>query len=260
MPATLICLSVVVGAGVAPTPSLPAFSGHGGCAVLTLTHIVAVLPLLLTAFRDRGRVESVTTLVLMVVVSSVAIMQSTTALTLVVAFEVMSMSAMAMLVLTSKSDRVLMAFGEMYVWAMVGSCCFIGALTCGGGGYVCPGVGHLITPSGGSAVVGDVTLTSYITAGLFLGGFVVKVPLWPCGSWLIRAHVEASTEFSIYLSGFLVKFGVLCVLRVVGFCSIDLLLPLYTLAIVGVCDATVRLYTQTDLKRIVAMTTIIETN
>lgn len=46
-------------------------------------------------------------------------------------------------------------------------------------------------------------------------GFSVKVPLWPFSSWLLKAHVEASTEFSILLSGYLVKFGVIGLYRAV---------------------------------------------
>ena len=38
-------------------------------------------------------------------------------------------------------------------------------------------------------------------------GFGVKFPIWPFYDWLPKAHVEASTNFSIFLSGVLVKFA-----------------------------------------------------
>ena len=38
-------------------------------------------------------------------------------------------------------------------------------------------------------------------------GFGVKIPIWPFYEWLPKAHVEASTNFSIFLSGVLVKFA-----------------------------------------------------
>lgn len=38
-------------------------------------------------------------------------------------------------------------------------------------------------------------------------GFGVKLPIWPFYGWLPKAHVEASTNFSIFLSGVLVKFA-----------------------------------------------------
>ena len=43
--------------------------------------------------------------------------------------------------------------------------------------------------------------------GAIIGAFAIKVPMWPAFSWLVRAHVEASVEFSILLSGFIIKVG-----------------------------------------------------
>lgn len=96
---------------------------------------------------------------------------------------------------------------------------------------------------------------------LFLFGFGVKLPVWPCFSWLLKAHVEASVEFSILLSGLVVKFGALGLYRtlllqtspVCGY----ILLASSSLAIL---EATFRLLGQRDLKRIVALTTVVELN
>lgn len=49
---------------------------------------------------------------------------------------------------------------------------------------------------------------------LFMVGFGVKIPTWPFVSWLLKAHVEASVEFSILLSGFIVKVGVFGLYRI----------------------------------------------
>lgn len=103
-------------------------------------------------------------------------------------------------------------------------------------------------------------LPALITFLLCLG-FGVKLPVWPCFSWLLKAHVEASVEFSILLSGIVVKFGALGLQRVVGLQEGSvggfLLAACGTIAIV---EATVRLLAQRDLKRIVALTTVIEVN
>ena len=92
-------------------------------------------------------------------------------------------------------------------------------------------------------------------------GFGVKIPIWPCLSWLLKAHVEASVEFSILLSGFIVKLGILGLIRILdNFQNNYVLYVLMSLAILAIIDATIRLFAQQDLKRIVALTTVIEMN
>ena len=102
---------------------------------------------------------------------------------------------------------------------------------------------------------------SVVLGLLLLCGFGVKLPLWPCFSWLLKAHVEASVEFSILLSGVVVKFGALGLYRATLLQANPqvayLLIACGTLAIV---EATLRLLTQRDLKRVVALTTVVEMN
>jgi len=152
--------------------------------------------------------------------------------------------------LTSKSERIGEAVTEMFFWTLAGSMC----LLLGFVKQALRGYGSLETlhEQGGLGVVVGV---------LFLVGFGVKLPLWPCFSWLLRAHVEASVEFSILLSGVVVKFGALGLYRTfllqsTPLCSY-LVVACGTLAIV---EAALRLITQRDLKRIVALTTVIEMN
>lgn len=102
---------------------------------------------------------------------------------------------------------------------------------------------------------------SAVIGMLFLLGFGVKLPLWPCFSWLLKAHVEASVEFSILLSGVVVKFGALGLYRTAALlptasCSY-LLVACGTLAII---EAALRILSQRDLKRVVALTTVVEMN
>lgn len=96
---------------------------------------------------------------------------------------------------------------------------------------------------------------------MFLLGFGVKLPIWPCFSWLLKAHVEASVEFSILLSGVIVKFGALGVYKFInqaGFVLNNQVLMACSL--LGIIEASFRLLGQRDIKRIVALTTVIELN
>ena len=93
----------------------------------------------------------------------------------------------------------------------------------------------------------------------WLIGFGVKLPIWPFYGWLPKAHVEASTNFSIFLSGVLVKFAFFGLLK----CLISVHLEptfygVYPFLTIGIIDAVFKLFYQIDLKKLVAYSTVIE--
>jgi len=78
---------------------------------------------------------------------------------------------------------------------------------------------------------------------------------------LLKAHVEASVEFSILLSGVIVKFGIFGLFRYIIAPGAQLAVTLLAaLALVAMLEATLKLPSQRDLKRIVALTTVVEMN
>lgn len=90
-------------------------------------------------------------------------------------------------------------------------------------------------------------------------GFGVKLPIWPFYGWLPKAHVEASTNFSIFLSGVLVKFAFFGLLK----CLITIQLEptfyfVYPFLVIGIVDAVFKLFYQIDLKKLVAYSTVVE--
>lgn len=90
-------------------------------------------------------------------------------------------------------------------------------------------------------------------------GFGVKLPIWPFYGWLPKAHVEASTNFSIFLSGVLVKFAFFGLLK----CLLTLHLEptfiyVYPFLVIGIVDAVFKLFYQIDLKKLVAYSTVVE--
>ena len=93
----------------------------------------------------------------------------------------------------------------------------------------------------------------------WLVGFGVKLPIWPFYGWLPKAHVEASTNFSIFLSGVLVKFAFFGLLK----CLVTLQLEptfyfVYPFLTIGIVDAVFKLFYQIDLKKLVAYSTVVE--
>lgn len=90
-------------------------------------------------------------------------------------------------------------------------------------------------------------------------GFGVKLPIWPFYGWLPKAHVEASTNFSIFLSGVLVKFAFFGLLKCLLVISLEpTLVYVYPFLFIGIVDAVFKLFYQIDLKKLVAYSTVVE--
>lgn len=90
-------------------------------------------------------------------------------------------------------------------------------------------------------------------------GFGVKFPIWPFYGWLPKAHVEASTNFSIFLSGVLVKFaffGFLKCLVVLG--NESNFFFVFPFILIGLIDSSFKLFYQIDLKKLIAFSTVVE--
>ncbi|XFA73768.1 NADH-quinone oxidoreductase subunit M [Thermosynechococcaceae cyanobacterium Okahandja] len=99
-----------------------------------------------------------------------------------------------------------------------------------------------------------------ILLGLILVGFGIKIPLVPFHTWLPDAHVEASTPISVLLAGVLLKLGTYGLVRF----GVQLfprawhvLAPvLATWAVVSVLYGSLMAIAQTDMKKMVAYSSI----
>lgn len=105
------------------------------------------------------------------------------------------------------------------------------------------------------------TICSYGPFWLIFLGFGIKIPMWPFYYWLTKTHVEASSFFSMYLSGFLVKTAVFLFIKFYSVVGISHLLNVFlVLFIIGVVDSSIKMWHQTDLKKLIAYTTVQEMN
>jgi NADH-quinone oxidoreductase subunit M len=98
---------------------------------------------------------------------------------------------------------------------------------------------------------------------LFLGfaaAFAVKVPIWPLHSWLPDAHVEAPTAASVILAGVLLKMGTYGFVRfslpLFPQASKDAAPVIAVLAIIGIIYGAIVSYAQTDVKKLVAYSSV----
>ena len=94
---------------------------------------------------------------------------------------------------------------------------------------------------------------------LFLG-FGIKIPVWPFYYWLTKTHVEAPTFFSIYLSGFLVKTALYGFYKLFFFLFFDALIISFTILFFSIIDVSLKFYSQVDLKKLIAYSTVQEMN
>ena len=99
---------------------------------------------------------------------------------------------------------------------------------------------------------------------LFFISFLIKIPSIPFHLWLPQAHVEAPTSGSILLAGILLKLGSYGFLRFLVFLfplASNYFLPLiFTIAIISIIFSSVTILRQTDLKRIIAYSSISHMN
>ena len=94
----------------------------------------------------------------------------------------------------------------------------------------------------------------------FTLAFAIKVPLFPLHTWLPDAHVEAPTAGSVILAGVMLKFGVYGMLRY----SIPLFPhgaqvwapAMCVLAIIGIIYGALVAFTQDDVKKLVAYSSV----
>lgn len=90
-------------------------------------------------------------------------------------------------------------------------------------------------------------------------GFGVKLPIWPFYGWLPKAHVEASTNFSIFLSGVLVKFAFFGLFRCLVLLQTEpVFFFVFPFLTIGIVDSSFKLFYQIDLKKLVAYSTVLE--
>lgn len=169
-------------------------------------------------------------------------------------YEAMLIPSFLFVYFVSPYRRGVQASLYFLIWTQIGSLLVLSCVS-----YIFYTVGNTsFTSLRDFSFTGDEAWFLYLL--LFLG-FGFKVPIWPLQYWLTKTHVEAPAGFSIFLSGFLVKTAIYGFYKITNEFGSEIDTSFFSVfCIVGVVDASLKMWGQIDLKKLVAYGTVQEMN
>lgn len=191
---------------------------------------------------------------LVFIVCTIGMVSTSNILSVILFFELIFLPSLFFVYKFGYSDKVEKTILYLLLWTMTGSLAVLG-----GTAYL-----YTITKSLDISFLLKFKYSNdekTVLFFLFFFGFGIKIPIWPFHYWLTKVHVEAPTGFSIFLSGFLVKTAFFCLTY---FYQMFVTPQLKNIALcfifVGALDASFRMWSVTDIKRLIAFATIQEMN
>lgn len=149
----------------------------------------------------------------------------------------------------SPNRRSIVAAIYFLTWTQTGSLCLLIVIL------------YLYVNSNSNEIFISISEQPWIIVILFFLGVGVKVPIWPLYYWLTKTHVEASSFFSIYLSGFLVKTAIYLFSILYPYFNTLFFDSIFLIIIcMGVIDSSIKMWHQIDVKKLIAYTTVQEMN
>jgi NADH-quinone oxidoreductase subunit M len=244
------------------------YVGFDGLSLLLVILTTFIMPLaILSSFRahifhERGREKLYYMLLLLLEWAMIGVFVAQDLIVFFIFYEITLVPMYFLIGIWGAENRVYAAV-KFFLYTIAGSILMLLAILYVGnqaGTFVTPDILAMIQSGELSFPLdGLFSPQSFLFLGFFIG-FAVKVPVWPLHSWLPDAHVQAPTAGSVILAGVLLKLGTYGIVR---FC-----LPLFpeasvawapfvgVLAVIGIIYGAWVSYAQTDVKKLVAYSSI----
>lgn len=251
-----------------PTYGISFFVGIDGLSLLLVLLTTFIMPLAIMSsfrshiFEERGRIKLYYMFMLLLEWAMIGVFVVQDLIIFYIFWEVTLVPMYFLIGIWGGEKRVYAAV-KFFLYTMAGSILMLLAILYVGiqaGTFVLPEIlaqiqaGTLVFPFDGLF-----SPQSFLFLG-FLIAFAIKVPVWPLHSWLPDAHVQAPTAGSVILAGVLLKMGTYGLVR--------FNLPLFpeasvawapiigVLAVIGILYGAWVSYAQTDVKKLVAYSSV----
>ncbi|MBZ0283952.1 MAG: NADH-quinone oxidoreductase subunit M [Anaerolineae bacterium] len=251
-----------------PTAGISYYVGVDGLSILLIVLTTFIMPLaILSSFRthvleERGRQKLYYAFMLLLEFAMIGVFVAQDLFLFYIFWEVTLVPMYFLIGIWGAEQRVYAAV-KFFLYTMAGSILMLLAILYVGINAGTFSVPDIVTGIQSGAISfpfdGLFSTQSFLFLG-FLVAFAIKVPLWPFHSWLPDAHVQAPTAGSVILAGVLLKLGAYGIVR---FC-----LPLFpeasvqwapivgALAVIGIIYGAWVSYAQTDVKKLVAYSSV----
>jgi NADH-quinone oxidoreductase subunit M len=248
------------------------FVGVDGLSILLVLLTTFIMPIAVIAsfsssiFAERGREKLYYVLLMLLEWAMLGVFVIQDLIIFYVFWEVTLVPMYFLVGIWGGEQRVYAAV-KFFLYTMAGSILMLIAILYVGnaaGTFVLPEIVAKVTAPGWEWAIPGVASSAEVTGPLLFFGFfiafAIKVPVWPFHSWLPDAHVQAPTAGSVILAGVLLKLGTYGLVRFnLGMFpaeSIQFAPLIGALAVIGILYGAWVSYAQTDVKKLVAYSSV----